>query len=211
MSLLSAHKQGVGHDHAAENTIEGITRAAETCDYVEFDVQRCGDGTFVPHHDGSVFLDGELRPIEALTHAEFVRATGTTCRLEDVCETIRGKAKAHVDIKFTSPKVLYDTPLDTHEVEATRIVVSILGEKHAIITATEDSTVKAVRAWSVSAAPELLVGLSLGKIITHLAAREQLKIRISEAFPTRRLKRCKANLIVANKVLASISLTRYAA
>lgn len=210
MSLLSAHKQGVGHDHAAENTLEGISRAAKTCDYVEFDVQRCGDGTFVLHHDGSVLIDGEVRPIEAITHTEFVTATGTTCTLSDVCETLRGRAKAHVDLKFTSPKVLYATPLDTYEVEAAHIIVSILGEKNAIITTTEDATVKAVRAWSTDAAPELLVGLSLGKIVTHLATREQLKVRISEAFPARRLRKCHANLIVANKVLASISLVRFA-
>ena len=211
MSLLSAHKQGVGHNHAAENTIEGITAAANICDYVEFDVQRCGDGTFVLHHDGSVLLDGKIRPIEALTYIEFVTATGTTCTLEDACETLRGKAKAHVDLKFTSPKVLYTTPLDTYEVEATQAIVSILGATNAIITTAEDVTVKAVRAWSIDAAPELLVGLSLGKVITHLATREQLKVRISEAFPARRLRRCHANLIVANKVLASISLVRYAA
>jgi glycerophosphoryl diester phosphodiesterase len=211
MGLLSAHNQGVGFDHAAQNTIAGVTAAARShCDFVEFDVQRCVDGTYVAHHDSSVFLAGELRPVSALTHAEFIEATGTDVTVEDICGALGDSAKAHVDLKFHSPDELYDTPLDTYEVDFAKKIVSYLGAEGAILTTTSDASVKAIRAWSADAEPSLLVGLSLGRIISHLATREQLKIRVSEAFPGKRLRACNANLIVAQKILASLSLIRYA-
>ena len=49
---LSAHRCGAGQDRTLENTrvaLDGALRLP--VEYVEFDVQRCGDGTLVCFHD----------------------------------------------------------------------------------------------------------------------------------------------------------------
>lgn len=195
--LVSAHRCGAGRERALENTEHAVDRAlAIDAEFVEFDVQRCGDGTLVLNHDDVVRIDGQKIRLEALSYAQAKRADGAPLlRYDRVLEQLRHRKRAHIDLKFTSPAHLYAMPERTYEVDAVRLAISVLGVENLIVTSLEDRTVKAVRQWaSENGYPELLVGLSLG----------------SEFFPKTRYRECGANLVVANHRLARLSAARFA-
>lgn len=210
--MISAHRSGVGHDKAAENTLAAIHRASEAgFPYIEFDVQRCADGVYVAFHNSRITVNGVQVPVADLTSTQMAAITGNCCLLDDIIEVLRGRSKAHVDLKFTSPAHLYATPTDTYEVHAAARIVAALGPENVIITTMEDRSVAAVRAWSRHAAPDMLVGLSLGRDDFALNLIKQAKMRTGELFPLRRIQQCDANLIVANYRLARLGLARFAA
>lgn len=195
--LVSAHRCGAGRERALENTEHAVDRAlAIDAEFVEFDVQRCGDGTLVLHHDDTVRIDGQKVRLETLSYAQAKRTDGAPLlRYDRVLEQLRHRKRAHIDLKFTSPAHLYATPGRTYEVAAVRWAITVLGVENLIVTSLEDRTVKAVRQWaSENGYPELLVGLSLG----------------SEFFPKTRYRECGANLVVANHRLARLSAARFA-
>jgi glycerophosphoryl diester phosphodiesterase len=208
--LISAHRGGAGFDTARENTVEALEAAVVSdCDYVEFDVQRCKDGVYVLHHDDFVMVNGAAMALADLSFEQFRQLAGNFVLLDDCLNILKGHKKAHVDFKFVSPSALYDDPLLTWEVAATRHIIEQLG-KNAIITTMEDASVQAVRAWSRVNEPELLVGLSLGRDFKNQSLWVAVLGRLSEIFPTRRMIACDANLMVANKRLARLSLARWA-
>lgn len=195
--LVSAHRCGAGRERALENTEHAVDRAlAIDAEFVEFDVQRCGDGTLVLNHDDVVRIDGQKVRLETLSYVQAKRADGAPLlRYDRVLEQLRQRKRAHIDLKFTSPAHLYAMPERTYEVEAVKLAIAVLGVENLIVTSLEDRTVKAVRQWaSENGHPELLVGLSLG----------------SEFFPKTRYRECGANLVVANHRLARLSAARFA-
>jgi glycerophosphoryl diester phosphodiesterase len=111
--LISAHRCGAGGDVDLENSREALDRAPGMgVDFVELDVQRCRDGALVVFHDEWVVVDGEQVPIEDLTHAEVAAHTGRPLlEYADVLDALAaGETRAHLDLKFTSPRELYDHP-----------------------------------------------------------------------------------------------------
>ncbi|MCW2829957.1 MAG: hypothetical protein JWP31_649, partial [Aeromicrobium sp.] len=98
MALVSAHRGGAGDDRTAENTLAAFEAAvAVGCDYVEFDVRLTADGQAVVFHDDELTIEEERlrisrRRLDELAHVEVVM-------LDDVLDLIRGRVKAHVDLK----------------------------------------------------------------------------------------------------------------
>ena len=211
MPLLSAHRCGAEGNLALENTREALERAATLAsEFVEFDVQRCVDGVFVLYHDDHVQVAGDLVPLSGLTFAELSAATQQLVRYEDALAILAGRRRAHIDFKFFSPRELYAVPERTFEVAATQIAIDVMGAGAIIVTSLEDASVRAIRAWSRSRHPALLVGLSLGRDLTGRRVPEVVSTRASELFPTERIIACDANLVVANKSLARATLARFA-
>ena len=195
--LVSAHRCGAGRERALENTERAVDRALDIdAEFVEFDVQRCGDGTLVLNHDEWVRIAGQKVRLDTLSYQQAKRADGAALlRYDRVLEQLRNRKRAHIDFKFTSPDDLYATPERTYEVAAVRAAINVLGADNLIVTSMEDRTVKAVRRWACdNGYPQLLVGLSLG----------------SEFFPKTRYRECGANLVVANHRLARLSAARFA-
>lgn len=195
--LVSAHRCGAGRERSLENTQRAVDRALDIdAEYVEFDVQRCGDGTLVLHHDDSVRINGQRLRLETLTYAEAKRADGDQLlRYERVLQQLQYRKRAHIDLKFTSPADRYARPETTYEVAAVKAAIDALGVENLIVTSMEDCSVKAIRQWACAHGyPHLLVGLSLG----------------SEFFPASRYRACGANLVVANHRLARLSAARFA-
>ena len=115
--LVSAHRCGAGEDRHLENTRPALDRAlALDVDFVEFDVQRCADDTFVLFHDHEVEVDGRRTPLSDLTVARLEQLVGPLLRYEDVLAALAGRRRAHIDLKFTSPDAAYRDPAATHEV-----------------------------------------------------------------------------------------------
>lgn len=173
--LISAHRGGAGTNRLAQNTLSAFARAIEMgCDYVEFDVQRAASG-YVVQHDGTAPIAG--------------------VDLDAVLTLLKGRAKAHVDLKFAGA-----------EIDAVRHIVATLGPGNAIITTAEDESIAVIRQWARLHAPELLVGLSTSARGGGLRRQD----RLSAWFPRRRLRRSGANLVVSHHAIARWWLRAYA-
>ncbi|MGH3412479.1 MAG: glycerophosphodiester phosphodiesterase [Marmoricola sp.] len=182
-------------------------------DYVELDVQRCGDGTFVLFHNDHVHVDGSRIPVAGLTFCQFAALTGRALRYDDALWALaRRGQRAHLDLKFVSPPAAYRDPASTFEVAATRLAVDALGRDNVIVTTLEDPSVLAVRRWACAHdLDELLVGLSLGRRCATMSRVDALRTHTSELFPHDRYLRCAANLVVAHHWLARLGVARFAA
>jgi glycerophosphoryl diester phosphodiesterase len=157
-------------------------------DYVEFDVWRRDDGSFVvahdPEHDLGLAYDTVLAAID-------------------------GRAHAHIDLKFTSPREAYETGT-AWEVDAARRAVEVLGHDRMIVTTGHDLAVRAVRDWGDAKGLELMVGLSLGRSVRNLSWLHRIEVRRSELFPHVRIRTSRANLVVAHHTLARLGVAAFA-
>ncbi|MBU2073318.1 MAG: glycerophosphodiester phosphodiesterase [Actinobacteria bacterium] len=209
--LVSAHRCGAGQDRELENTRPALDRAlALDVDFVEFDVQRCADDTFVLYHDDEVDVGGRRTPLADLTVARVEQLVGPLLRYEEVLAALAGTRRAHIDLKLTSPSTAYTDPAGTHEVRAARRAVEVLGAENIIVTTLEDASVRAVRDWADGEGLDLLVGLSLGRSVKGLPVVRQLRTRWSELRPHLRLSGSRANLVVAKHTLARLGVAAYA-
>jgi glycerophosphoryl diester phosphodiesterase len=212
MALISAHRCGAGAQVQFDNTRAGVRHALDgDAEYVEFDVQRCADGSLVLGHDDSVAQDGRLVPIELLTRAELELAAGDTCSLVEALELLAGHKRAHIDLKFTSADALYATPGSTDEVRAAQIAQSMMGDGGFIITSLEDRSVRAVRDWADEQGVSIPVGLSLGRGLAEVPWTARPGVRWGELFPARRIRASRANLVVAHRRLARWGVARWSA
>lgn len=172
--LISAHRR---------LTREALEAAVHLgVDYVEFDVQRCADGSLVLNHDPI-----EVAPPDAVSY-------------DEALALLAGRARVHLDLKFTDDGV----------VDAVAEAVGRLGTDRLVVTTLDDRSVAAVRAWSDEHAPALLVGLSLGRGVKGFPVWRQLKVRASEIWPHVRYRHSRANVVVAHHTLARFAVARYA-
>ncbi len=211
MVAISAHQCGAPKGSpdemipAALDTVLGLE-----CEYVEVDVRRTADGHFVVRHDARVATAEGHPRVATLTLAELRSASPGLTTYDEALERIRGHKRLHLDLKFASPHELYDEAPDAcHELAAVKRAVDVLGADCVVVTTGVDQAVTAIRRWSTTEQPELMVGLSLGKSRAGLSWREQVRGRLSELFPGRRLQSCDANLVVANHWLAFLGVARW--
>jgi glycerophosphoryl diester phosphodiesterase len=187
--LISAHRMGAGGDRARENTLPVLEEAlALGVDYVEFDVWRRHDGTYVVAHDPEHDL--------GLSYEVVLRA-------------LAGRAHAHIDLKFTSPGAAYAEGR-AWEVDAARTAVDLMGHERMIVTTGHDLAVRAVRDWGDAEGVELRVGLSLGRSIRRLSMLRRITVLREDLFPHVRIRESRANLVVAHHVLARLGVAAYA-
>ncbi len=197
MALVSAHRGGAGDDHSLENTMAAFSSAIEAgVDYVEFDVRLTADRRPVLSH-GDVLSGDEERSIAEHAYDEF--APGTLLDLDAILELLAGNVRAHVDLKVRGDEVA----LVSHIVDA-------LGVDNVIITTEQDGSVRAIRKWSRTEAPSLLVGLSSGTWSRDPRFLPRWRSRIAAFFPRSRVWSSGANLVVAHKAIARLSLKAYA-
>jgi glycerophosphoryl diester phosphodiesterase len=210
--LISAHRFGAGKDRDLENSLDALeTSLTLGVDYVEFDVQRCNDGTFVVTHDSWVAVGDHHLPVASLTPPQLEVLAGIVVRYDDVLARIDGRARAHIDLKFTSPDEVYAAdPGSSYEVAAVRRALEVLGTGYLLVTTNEDKAVRAVRDWADAEGHELLVGLSLGRSVRGLPWWKQVRVRVSELLPRLRYQESRANLVVAKDILARLGVAAFA-
>jgi glycerophosphoryl diester phosphodiesterase len=173
MTLVSAHRC------LTEADIEAAI--ALGADYVEFDVQRCADGSLVLFHD----------PVE--------EAPPGALGYDAALDLLAGRAKAHLDLKF-----------EGDEVPVVARAVDRLGTDDLLVTTLHDAAVRTIRDWADAAGHPLEVGLSLGRGVGGSPLWEALKVRSSEVFPGVRYRHSGANVVVAHHWLARIRVRRFA-
>ncbi len=209
--LVSAHRCGAGGDRELENTRLALENALDLAvDFIEFDVQRCADGTLVLFHDDWMWVQERRVPLAALSFEEFASRAPHFLLYEEVLQALAGVTRAHIDLKFTSPDSLYADPAATWEVQAARRAVDVLGADQVIVTTLEDKAVRAVRDWSDEEGHHLLVGLSLGRSVRGLPWYRQVRVRVSELLPRLRYTESRANLVVAKHTLARLGVAAFA-
>ena len=72
MVMISAHRGGAGERTHLENTRMAMEEALELgVDFVEFDVQRCGDGTFILFHDDHVVSESGAVMLSEISFVDF--------------------------------------------------------------------------------------------------------------------------------------------
>jgi glycerophosphoryl diester phosphodiesterase len=197
MAMVSAHRGGAGDIRSSENTAEAFEAAiALGCDYVELDVRLTADGTaLVAHRDHLEGADGAT----SIAARRFDELSGSPLvTLEAVLALIRGRIKAHIDLKVRGG--------ETAVVER---IVEVLGVDAVVITTAEDSSVRELVAWSREHAPGLLVGLSSSPRSSSGRWDRRLA-RLQAAFPRTRVRRSHANVVASHRTLARVTLRRYA-
>ncbi len=197
MALVSAHRGGAGDDHSLENTLRAFTDAIEAgVDFVEFDVRLTADRRPVLAHDDTLLGDEE-RSISSQPYDAF--PSGVLLDLDTVLGLIADRVRAHVDLKVRGDEVL----LTSH-------IVGMLGIDNVIITTGEDASVRAIRRWSRVHAPGLRVGLSSSPWSHDRRFLARWRSVIASWFPRLRMRFSGANLVVAHKTVARLSLRAYA-
>lgn len=173
MTLVSAHRC---------LTREEIEAAiALGADFVEFDVQRCADGSLWLLHDTV-----DVAPPGTLGYA-------------DALELLAGRIRLHLDLKVVGGEV----PIVAQAVER-------LGADRLLVTTLDDEGVRAVRDWAEHEGHELLVGLSLGRGLHDIPVLHGIRIRLTELFPRARYREAGANLAVAHHWLARLRVRAFA-
>jgi glycerophosphoryl diester phosphodiesterase len=214
-ALLSAHRGAAAQSGYRDNSWESLAAAVTLpVEYVEFDVHRTVDGEFVLHHLPRVrAADGQRYTIATSTYDELTAVAGAPLvRFADALALLRANGKsAHIDFKFASPWPLNQPPWTSYEVEAAEIALEIMGDPTAfILTSLVDDSVRLLRDWADGRSPGTLVGLALGLGEWRHGPIKQVKIRMSEVFPSRRVARCRANLVVVQHRLADVRVLRWA-
>ena len=182
--LISAHRCGAGDDLAAENTLHALKASLDLgVDYVEFDVRRRSDGSLVIQHDHDEAAD-------VPSYAEMLA-------------TIGDRAGAHIDLKF-------GTPDGSAEIEAIRVARGLLSGP-IIATSGRRTTCRALREWrDREGVEDVLVGYSIGSGVRGLKWRQKYRHIRGELFPVERVAFSKADVLVAQHVLAAATLKRLA-
>jgi glycerophosphoryl diester phosphodiesterase len=211
--LVSAHRCGyaeLGAVGGHEDPLAGIAHSAAVgADYVEFDVRRCGDGTFVVSHDPD---GGTGDPTIAIADLPWPglhdRAPGV-CTLEALLDALaEAGLGAHVDMKFgTSAKAARAG--ESWERDLVDLLTSRLDPSRIVVTSGRFGVTTALRSWVTEHQSPVVVALSIGGSVRGMTWRSALQRRYSELFPVHRLKASEADAVAAHFALAMIRLARW--
>ncbi|MGA8248872.1 MAG: glycerophosphodiester phosphodiesterase, partial [Nocardioides sp.] len=169
--LVSAHRGGYAElsaagasDRTLENSLEAIAYAASVgADYVEFDVRRCADGTWVIAHDPDVGPDGHHHtPIRRLSWAALHELAPGVLRLSEFLAALGPTGiGAHVDMKFATPQDEREAGR-LWEIDLLEVLVASLDPSRIIMTTGNGAASNAMRDWIADRELPILVGLSIG-------------------------------------------------
>jgi glycerophosphoryl diester phosphodiesterase len=191
--LISAHQGSCGVGGLP--TPERYRRAIDLgVDFVEFDVRRTVDGQYVIYHDPQT---PSGRGIAEIPVAEFRAEVGPDAlELSELLEMAKGRVGLQIDLKEVG-----------YEADIVRRVLADFAESEFLITSLEDVSIRTIK----ERYPTVRAGLSLGRDLDHATAWHRLAIRLSELFPARRLKACRADFVAVHKRLATLRVLAYCA
>ena len=180
MAAISAHGPRAG-------TIEAYARALETgAEYVEFDIRRTADSELAAFHDPCTRQGDALA---AMSYSRLCELAGYPVpRVADVMQLIAGKATGHLDLKDTGG-----------EETVVEMALDILGPGNFVVTTLEDESVAAIKARF----PAVPAALSLGRDLNEVPRAAWAATRLSELFPMRRLRACRADWVAMHRRLAA--------
>jgi glycerophosphoryl diester phosphodiesterase len=211
--LVSAHRCGyaeLGAVGGHEDPLAGVAHSAQVgADYCEFDVRRCGDGTFVVSHDADGGTGDESVVIADLAWPELRDLAPGVCTLDDLLAALESSGMgAHVDLKLRTPSRERKAGA-TWEVDAVAAVAARLDPARIVVTTGVQHTTTGLRAWAGEHGIPLVVALSIGGSVRGLTWRDAVRQRWGELYPQLRFRRSEADAVAAHFALAMIRLARW--
>jgi glycerophosphoryl diester phosphodiesterase len=191
--MICAHRGSCGV--AALPAAERYSRAiALGVDFVELDVRRTADGVYVNYHDDLV---PSGHTTSSVKHADLETEVGDdVLTLDELIDLVAGRAGLHVDLKEPG-----------HEAHIVRAVLDRAAGARVVFTTGEVESIRLIK----ERFPGVSAGLTLGTDMRNANAWKTAGERLSELFPTARLKRSQADFVAAHKQLARIRMLRYCA
>lgn len=184
-TLIDAHRGecGITGLPAAERYNRAISLGV---DFVEIDVRRTKDGVYVNYHDE---YTPSNRAVSDLTYSALkVELDAELMRLDELMEIVDGRVGLHVDVKEAGD-----------EAGIVRLIQAGCAHSDVVYTSGDDS-IRAIK----EGFPMVRAGLSLGDDLEGAPPWRYLRVRLSELFPGRRLRRCHADFTAVHMRLAEI-------
>ena len=186
--------------HRGECGIPGLPAAeryrramAMGVDFVEIDVRRTRDGTYVNYHDETTPL---RRAISSTSYADLRTELGPQMQtVEEAFDLLMPEVRLHIDVKEPG-----------YEGDIVGRTLARFDPSRFVITA-EDEPVMRIK----DEFPQLQVGLTLGHDMEGAPPWQVARVRLSELFPHRRLQRCHADFVAAHAQLARARVLSYCA
>jgi glycerophosphoryl diester phosphodiesterase len=186
--------------HAGECGIPGLLAAerysrsiALGVDFVEIDVRRTADGVYINFHDDDA---PSGRAVRKLSYAAMRDELGDDLlKVGEIMEMVDGKVGLHVDLK------------EDGEVDAIVRLIHAGCVHSEVVFTGPDGAIRAIK----EQFPRVRAGLSLGEDLAGAWPLRYVRVRLSELFPARRLRRCHADFVAANQRLATIWVLDYCA
>lgn len=196
MVFISAHRGNCGIPDLS--MAESYKRAIDlNIDFVEFDVRRTKDGTYVIWHDEHT--PSKRRVCDLSYEAYSSELADQTLTVPQLLTIAKGRVGLHLDLKEAG-----------YEDEIVGLALSSLTTNELVITTLEDASVRVIKERFPSKDfPTLKVGLSLGRDLTGAGVFRKLRVRLSELFPGRRLRSSQADFVAAHHLLATLTVLRY--
>ncbi len=223
--LVSAHRGGYAElsaegtgdpsretspETSLENTLEALHHAVDSgADYVEFDVRRCTDGTFVVSHDPEVGPHGQARPIRRMTWPELQASAPDVLRLSAFVTALAPTGVgAHVDLKLATPRSDRQAG-HAWEQDLLELLVASLDPGRIIVTTGNLEASVVMRDWILARDLPILVGLSVGASLRGLPWRQAAASLWGQLFPRHRFEASRADAVAAHYALAMVRLSRW--
>lgn len=165
-------------------------------DYVELDVRRTADAELVAFHDSRT---RQGRVLAQLGYAQLCDLAGYEVpKVADVLAAIKGRARAHLDLKETGD-----------EEQLVRLALDVLGPGEFIITSPDDASVAIIRS-RFPAAADVPVALTLrvGGLTPGPGSKGTPQALLSELRPWSRLRACGADWVAVDHRLALAGVVR---
>ena len=211
--LVSAHRCGyaeLGQVGGHEDPIAGIRHSAAVgADYVEFDVRRCADGTFVISHDPDGATGDPTVVISDLTWPQLRDRAPAVCTLATLVDALADAGLgAHVDIKFGTPPAAVRNG-ESWERDLVEQLAEHLDPDRIVFTSGRRIVTTTLRRWARDHGEPVVVALSIGGTVRGMTWRNAVRRRWSELFPVHRLKASEADAVAAHFALAMVRLARW--
>ncbi len=173
-----------------DNSIESFKKAIEIgSDMVEFDVRKTRDDILIAFHD----LDLKGQKIAELEYEEILEITEDAGykvpTVEDVVVLCKGKIGLDVELKESG-----------YEKELVDLLTDHLDREKFIMKSFSDKTVRSIKEYDDNIKTGLLLGVENPK--------RKLKTRLSELFPKKRVRDCKADFVSPNHQLLRLFFLR---
>jgi glycerophosphoryl diester phosphodiesterase len=186
--------------HAGECGVPGLPAAerysrsiALGVDFVEIDVRCSADGVYISFHDDDLPSGGAVRELSYAALRD--ELGGDLLKLDEIMEMVDGKVGLHVDLKE-----------EGDEAAIVRLIQAGCAHSEVVFTGP-DGSIRAIK----EQFPRVRAGLSLGEDLTGAYPWRYVRVRLSEIFPARRLRRCHADFAAANHRLATVWVLDYCA
>ena len=211
--LVSAHRCGyaeLGTVGGHEDPLAGIAHSAAVgADYVEFDVRRCADGTFVISHDPDGGAGDDSVVIADLTWPELRDRAPGVCSLDALIDAlVEAGLGAHVDLKFATTAKAARAG-EAWERDLVNQLTQRLDPSRIVFTSGRRGVTTTLRGWVTEQHSPVVVALSIGGGVRGMTWRNAVRRRWSELFPVHRFKASEADAVAAHFALALIRLSRW--